>query len=232
VTSIWRTLRSCRSSSPHSRDHSVRQLRSNLDDDAAPSRVEQQHLDRDLTPLCASHLPIETERVQLRLIDHGDAAFVSGLFQDPDVRAFLGGPLASEVADERAAAMSRTEKVLIAVEKMSCMRLGQISFDDRSRGSLELSYAFLPAILGQRVRIRRSPGEPLLGPSDIRKRGASHDHPVRERTVMPATRPARSRGHRGVRRVRSAPTQLPTPLRRRSVTLTVRDRFGWSVHAS
>lgn len=178
----------------------------------------------------ASHLPIETERVQLRLIEHGDAAFVTGLFQDPDVRAFLGGPLASEVADERAAAMSRTEKVLIAVEKTSRMRLGQITFDDRSRGSLELSYAFLPAIWGNGYAyeaVRAS-----LSWSDIRKRGASRDHPVRERTVVPATRPARSKGHRGVCRVRSAPTQLPTPLRRRSVTLTVRDRFGWSVHAS
>jgi RimJ/RimL family protein N-acetyltransferase len=94
-----------------------------------------------LTP---AHPSIEIARLHIRAATPTDASFVSELFRDAAVREYLGGPLTKEVADDRAQTATSTPMALVAVERATDSRLGEISFDNRGHDSLELSYAFLP----------------------------------------------------------------------------------------
>jgi RimJ/RimL family protein N-acetyltransferase len=97
---------------------------------------------------------IQTDRLMLRPIEPADVPVVSRLMTDPDVRRYLGGPVAQEE-------VARRESVCVAATTMfSIARLSDDAVfglividpetdpDSHAGGDTEVSYQFLPEFWG------------------------------------------------------------------------------------
>ncbi|MET7331742.1 GNAT family N-acetyltransferase [Nonomuraea sp. NPDC005650] len=94
---------------------------------------------------------ISTPRLLLRLAEPDDVSAFTRLWADPDVRRFLGGP----VAEERLATYQRhfagLPGVFAVVAQGEATVLGTVAIDPASRfeGRREVSYSFLPEHWGR-----------------------------------------------------------------------------------
>lgn len=90
---------------------------------------------------------LETARLRLRPFRDADRPTVVTLLTDPDVRRYLGGP--AELPDDFATHPLGEQPDVWAAEVVATGEsIGSCSFTD-DRGSLELSYSFVPSAWGQ-----------------------------------------------------------------------------------
>lgn len=99
-------------------------------------------------PALTSSLP--TERLILRSVRAGDDLMLTRIWTDPDVRRYMGGPLAPELVRERNRDfVGKPGKYCVTLretgEPIGLLGLGT----DRRSGHLEVSYGFLPEHWGR-----------------------------------------------------------------------------------
>ena len=90
-----------------------------------------------------------TERCVLRPIQPADIDFLVCLRTDPEVRTFLGGPLAEYEARRRATSEIGAPKAFLVESRLTCAPIGLVDISDHGHGGPEVSYAFVPSAWGQ-----------------------------------------------------------------------------------
>lgn len=94
---------------------------------------------------------IETDRLRLRAFRESDKPVIFELASNPDVRRYLGGPIAAEhLINVRRATVGERWGIFAVAERESDLVVGSVSFD-RWRGELEVSYELLPSQWGRGV---------------------------------------------------------------------------------
>ncbi len=94
--------------------------------------------------------PIITERLTVRDARDSDAALFERLYSDPQVRAFLGGPVAAEEIPKRVVE-TPWRGVFAVVLTASSEPIGLIHIGPHRTGHIELSYEFVPEVWGQGI---------------------------------------------------------------------------------
>lgn len=94
---------------------------------------------------------LHTERSTLRPVTHQDAPVVRAVLSDPEVRAFLGGPVSEACITARQAEYPTTRGVWAVASASGGEAVGLVSItaDSRSAGRVEISYQLLPTVWGR-----------------------------------------------------------------------------------
>ncbi|MEU5592790.1 GNAT family N-acetyltransferase [Streptomyces sp. NPDC020298] len=94
---------------------------------------------------------LRTPRLILRPAESGDVSEFTRLWTDPDVRRFLGGPVAEDQLTTYQQHFAGRPHVFTVVTRQEATVLGSVSIDPNSRfdGRREVSYSFLPEHWGQ-----------------------------------------------------------------------------------
>ncbi|WP_067283739.1 GNAT family N-acetyltransferase [Streptomyces jeddahensis] len=94
---------------------------------------------------------ISTPRLMLRPAEPGDVSEFTRLWTDPDVRRFLGGPVAEQQLAAYREHFAGRPNLFAVVTRQDATVLGTVSIDPHSRfdGRREVSYSFLPEHWGQ-----------------------------------------------------------------------------------
>lgn len=94
---------------------------------------------------------LHAERVTLSPVTHQDAPVVRALLTDPEVRAFLGGPVSEARIQARQREYLATPGVWAVTPAVGGEAIGLVSItaDSRSTGRAEISYQLLPAAWGR-----------------------------------------------------------------------------------
>ncbi|MFE3505320.1 GNAT family N-acetyltransferase [Kitasatospora sp. NPDC059146] len=99
------------------------------------------------------HWPTElaTPRLLLRPVEPVDSPLLRTLWTDPEVRRFLGGPVASDRLDRRLSDAASQRGHFTVVLTGAGQAVGRVTLDPDHRAAdrAEVSYEFLPAYAGR-----------------------------------------------------------------------------------
>lgn len=94
--------------------------------------------------------PISTDRLTIRDSRSADAALFERLYSDPDVREYLGGPVAPADIPKRVAE-TPWRGVFTVIMTRSGEPVGLVHIGPYRTGEIELSYEFIPEVWGRGV---------------------------------------------------------------------------------